>query len=376
MNFLREFFANNIVRRILFLLLVVLLLYSLRGMLNLLLLLFLVTFVMGRLEHFITKKISKLFPISSIVVNTILYAALIFGLVYGIANYVPKLINQISDLYFSIIKFVNTPQSDEIAELVSSALSKLELEQYGSQALNYILKIGKWAEVIIFVIVLSYFYLIQKKTVNDFTDKLSKSKISWAYNEFKYFGQKFTSSFGKVIEVQLMIALFNTILTTIGLSILGYPYLFALTIMVFLLSLIPVVGVVISFIPISIIGYQIGGISTVIWAIAMILLIHAVETYFLNPKLYAHKTKLPMFYTFIVLIFSQHFMGIWGLIIGIPIFMFLLDIFEVDQSNAVSSKKKLYSFQEKTQVLGAIISRTTKIKKNPDAERSIPTENT
>lgn len=365
MNFLREFFANNIVRRILFLLLVVLLLYSLRGMLNLLLLLFLVTFVMGRLEHFITKKISKLFPISSIVVNTILYGALIFGLVYGIANYVPKLINQISDLYFSIIKFVNTPQSDEIAELVSSALGKLELEQYGSQALNYILKIGKWAEVIIFVIVLSYFYLIQKKTVNDFTDKLSKSKISWAYNEFKYFGKKFTSSFGKVIEVQLMIALFNTILTTIGLSILGYPYLFALTIMVFLLSLIPVVGVVISFIPISIIGYQIGGISTVIWAIVMILLIHAVETYFLNPKLYAHKTKLPMFYTFIVLIFSQHFMGIWGLIIGIPIFMFLLDIFEVDQSNAVSSKK------EAVQLSGENVSpRSHHFQHNEDKEES------
>ncbi len=133
-----------------------------------------------------------------------------------------------------------------------------------------------------------------------------------------------------------MIALLNTILTTIGLSILGYPYLFALAIMVFLLSLVPVAGVVLSFIPISIIGYQIGGISTVIWAIVMILIIHAVETYFLNPKLYAHKTKLPMFYTFIVLIFSQHFMGIWGLILGIPIFMFLLDIFEVDQKTAIS----------------------------------------
>lgn len=340
MNFLREFFANSIVRRILFLLLVVLLLYSLRDMLNLMLLLFLVTFVMGRLEGFITKKISKLFPISPIVVNTVLYAVLIFGLVYGIINYIPKLVSQISDLYVSMIKFLDTPQSDEFAEFVSSTLNKLELEQYGGYALNYIVKIGKWAEVIVFVIVLSYFYLIQKNTVNNFTEKLSKSKISWAYNEFKYFGQKFTSSFGKVIEVQLMIAVFNTILTIAGLWIMGYPYLFALMITVFLLSLVPVVGVMISFIPISIIGYQIGGITTVIWAIVMILLIHAMETYFLNPRLYAHKTKLPMFYTFIILIFSQHFMGIWGLIIGIPIFMFLLDVFEVDQSNSKDSEKE------------------------------------
>lgn len=332
MDFLREFFTNRLVRRMMFLLLVCLLLYSLRGMLNFLLLLFLVTFVMGRLEGFITRKVSKLFPVAPIVINTLLYAVIIFGLVYGSINYIPKLINQVTDIYFAMIKFLNTPQTDEMAALVSSMLSKLELEQYGGHALNYILKVGKWAEVIILVIVLSYFYLIQKHTVNHFTEKLGKSKISWAYNEFKYFGQKFTSSFGKVIEVQLMIAFVNTVLTIIGLWIMGFPYLFALMITVFLLSLIPVVGVVISFIPISIIGYQIGGTTTVIWAIVMILLIHAVETYFLNPKMYAHKTKLPMFYTFIVLIFSQHFMGIWGLIIGIPIFMFLLDIIEVDQT--------------------------------------------
>ncbi|NQD52538.1 AI-2E family transporter, partial [Bacillus altitudinis] len=29
------------------------------------------------------------------------------------------------------------------------------------------------------------------------------------------------------------------------------------------------------------------------------------------------------------LIFSEHYIGIWGLIIGIPIFVFILDILEV-----------------------------------------------
>jgi predicted PurR-regulated permease PerM len=41
------------------------------------------------------------------------------------------------------------------------------------------------------------------------------------------------------------------------------------------------------------------------------------------------KTELPIFFTFTVLIFSEHFFGIWGLIIGIPIFVFLLDILDV-----------------------------------------------
>lgn len=339
MNFLREFFAHPIVKRINFLLIVVVLLYSLRHMLNLLLLLFLVTFVMGRLERFFTKQISKLFPISPIIVNTVLYALLVSSLVYGLTNYIPKLINQVVEMYNIILRFLNTSQSDEVAEIISSALGKLEFQKYWGNIVNYILKFGKWLEIIIFVIVLSFFYLLQRNKVVEFTEKLGDSKISWLYNEFKYFGQKFTSSFGKVIEVQLMIALLNTVFTIIGLWILGFPYLFALTILVFLLSLIPVAGVIISFIPIGIIGYQIGGLKMVLWAVIMILIIHALETYFLNPKLYAQKTKLPMFYTFIILIFSQYYMGIWGLIIGIPIFMFLMDVLDVGHSKSEKSEQ-------------------------------------
>lgn len=335
MEFLKSFFAQSVVKRILFLLLVLLLLYSLRHMLNLLLLLFLVTFVMGRLEGFVTRKLNRLFPISPLIVNILLYVLLVTSLVFGLINYVPKIVNQVVDMFNSITRFINTSsssQQDEFVKMTAAALEKLDFQKYLGSVVDYIMKLGKWLEIILFVILLSFFYLIQKKKVVQFTEKFRYSKISWAYKEFHYFGQKFTSSFGKVIEVQLLIAVFNTVLTIGGLWIFGFPYLFALTIMVFLLSLIPVAGVIISFIPIGIIGYQIGGLSLVFWTVIMILIVHALETYFLNPRLYASKTKLPMFYTFIVLIFSQHYLGIWGLIIGIPIFMFLLDVLDVEQT--------------------------------------------
>lgn len=143
-----------------------------------------------------------------------------------------------------------------------------------------------------------------------------------------------------MLEVQLMIAVINTVLTIAGLWIMGFPYLFALTIMVFMLSLVPVAGVVVSFIPIAIIGYQIGGNTTVIWVIVLVLVIHALETYFLNPRLYANKTNLPMFYSFFILILSEHYMGIWGLLIGIPIFMFMLDVLKVEQVGSSSDPHK------------------------------------
>lgn len=333
MGTIRDFFALPMVRRVVVLLLFALLIFSLRDMLNTILLLFLVTFVMNSFQGFLTKQINKLFPIHSNVVTILLYVIIISGMVIGITNYVPKIINQVSELFNNITRFLNSNQGNEVAAQLTEFLNKADYKAYLEQGLHYITKLGKWLEIILIVILLSLFFLLQKKQVARFTRKFKRSKIGWIYDELEYFGRKFVASFGKVIEVQLLIALFNTVLTMLGLWILGFPYLFALTILVFVLSLIPVAGVIISFIPIGLIGYQTGGLPLVIWTIVMIIVIHALETYLLNPRLMAHKTKLPMFYTFVILVFSQHYFGIWGLIIGIPIFMFLMDLLDVDPTD-------------------------------------------
>lgn len=102
--------------------------------------------------------------------------------------------------------------------------------------------------------------------------------------------------------------------------------------MIFVLGLIPVAGVIISLIPLCTIAFSIGGFIKVIYVLVMVVVLHSLEAYLLNPKLMASKTNLPMFYTFIVLIFSEHFFGVWGLIVGIPTFVFLLDILDVKRT--------------------------------------------
>ena len=144
-------------------------------------------------------------------------------------------------------------------------------------------------------------------------------------------------TFGKVIEAQFIIAIVNTVLTVISLWIMDFPQLFGLGIMIFFLGLIPVAGVIISLVPLSLIAYTVGGFVQVLYILIIIVIIHAIEAYILNPKLMSSKTDLPIFYTFIVLIFSEHFFGVWGLIIGIPIFVFLLDVLEV--TNTGDNKK-------------------------------------
>ena len=117
----------------------------------------------------------------------------------------------------------------------------------------------------------------------------------------------------------------------ICLSFMKMPQIFALGLMVFVLSLVPVAGVIISLVPLSLVGYQVGGIRDVIYIIIMIMVIHALEAYILNPKFMSSRTELPIFYTFVVLLVAEHLWGTWGLIVGVPIFTFLLDVFGVKQ---------------------------------------------
>ncbi len=178
-------------------------------------------------------------------------------------------------------------------------------------------------------LILSLFFLLEKPRLIEFTGKFKNSKIAPFYYEIEFFGKKFSRTFGKVIEAQFIIALVNTFLTVIILMVLGYPQIVGLAIMVFFLGTHSCCRR--HYFTDSSYDYRFYNrwIPDCRLLMIAIMVIHAIEAYILNPKLMSSKTDLPVFYTFIVLIFSQNFFGVWGLIIGIPVFVFLLDILDV-----------------------------------------------
>ncbi|WP_025688909.1 AI-2E family transporter [Paenibacillus zanthoxyli] len=330
MELFKRFFADLTVRRFGVLLLVILLLYGIRDMLNLVLLTFLIAYIMNSFQVLLSKRIGKYIRVNSKVIIIILYLAMISTLVLALVHYLPKIFVQVKQLtnFLTSLTPENIPQN-EIVQYLFSTVKDLNYEEYMQSGLNYITTIGNWGTRFVLAIILSFVFILEKNRIVAFTSRMKQSKVAWFYNELEYFGKKFTLSFGKVIEAQILIAMFNTAFTVVGLTILGFPYLFALGVMIFLLSLIPVAGFLISLIPLCIIGYNIGGLMMVIYVLAMIAVLHFIEGYFLNPKLMSSKMNLPMFYTFIVLLFSEHYLGVWGLILGIPIFVFVLDILEI-----------------------------------------------
>lgn len=203
------------------------------------------------------------------------------------------------------------------------------IENYLSQSIHYFWELSKNIGNIglhfFFSFLLSFFFLIEKEKIITFLQpkKEEGNLYDMIYKQMQYIGTHFFLTFGKVLQIQIIITTINAFLSGIALYLLDFPNVIGLTFMVFFLGFIPVAGVIISFIPLSIIAFEIGGWTKVLIVILFVLLIHAFESYVLNPKLMASKLELPIFFTFSILLIAQHFLQLWGLLIGVPMFLFL-----------------------------------------------------
>ena len=334
MDTISAFFLKKGVKRIIIFGLIVLILFSVRSMMNIILLTFIFTFLMDRLVEFTVKHVR----LNRKVLVVLLYSIIVGLLTFGLVKYLPLITMEISQLIKRITNFYSQPHDNVLINYIETIITSNQISAYLENGFSFLLKsftdISKTSVQVLLALILSLFFLLEKPRLKEFTSKFKNSKIAPFYYEIQFFGQKFTRTFGKVIEAQFIIAIVNTVLSVILLMILGFPQIVGLGIMIFFLGLIPVAGVIISLVPLILIAFTIGGFLKVIYVIIAIMIIHAIEAYILNPKLMSSKTDLPVFYTFVVLIFSQNFFGVWGLIIGIPVFVFLLDVLEVTDKEA------------------------------------------
>ncbi|MCI1974908.1 MAG: AI-2E family transporter [Limosilactobacillus sp.] len=336
-----RFIANVRLRRFVVLAIVIFALWLLRPMMNLILFTFILTFIVVSWVRWVQRHLPR---VSTTVTVIVTYIALIAAIYVGVTRYLPVLVNQVIKMANSVVKFYSSQQATEIMRYVNHYISwgtiMSQLKHGVTIAVSTLTSIGTMTITFLLSFILSFFYTLELDQMNEFSRTFRDSDYGWFFSDIDYFGKKFVNTFGVVLEAQVFIAICNTVITTICLFFMHMPQIFALALMVFIFSLVPVAGVIISLIPLSMVAYSVGGIRDVIYILIMICVIHALEAYVLNPKFMSSKTELPIFYTFIVLLVAEHFFGTWGLIVGVPIFTFLLDILGVK-----SIKKKHHSLK-------------------------------
>lgn len=339
----QRFIENIPLRRIFVLLVTCFILWLARGMMNMILFTFIFSFLVTRFLRFVQRHVPHTRPWMIVVPLYILIIAVIY---WAITHYVPVLVDQTGKLATKVYDFYQSPSfdSNSFIKYLNQAVNQFNLqEQFKkgfSTILAYVTSVGSVGVTIVLSFILSFFYTVDIDQLDSFSHLFLRSRIGWFFKDLWYFARKFVNTFGVVMEAQLFIATVNTVITTITLAFMKMPNLASLAIMVFLLSLIPVAGAIISCIPLSLVAYSVGGIQDVIYILLLIIAIHALETYVLNPQFMSSRTQLPIFFTFVILLVADWLFGTWGLIVGIPVFTFLLDILGV---KSIADPEKPYT---------------------------------
>jgi len=248
------------------------------------------------------------------------------------------IIGQATEIARTLEVFDINAVKKQLGPKLSSIMVDLDVSQYinaaikelGTSALTWLSSAGQMILHFGMAVAISFLFLLERENIKRFGLTVAKSRIGFIYGYFINFGGNFCRTFGKVMKVQVTIAFVNGLLSTILLHFIGMPNVFGLGVMIFALGLIPVAGVIISIIPLSIVAFNAGGLIMVLEILIMIVVLHAVEAYVLNPRLMAQRTALPISFVFVILLVAEQYLKFWGLLIGVPLFIFLMSIFQVD----------------------------------------------
>jgi predicted PurR-regulated permease PerM len=267
------------------------------------------------------------------------------GIIGMIATYLgPMVFLNLSEIagnfrMFNISDFFNS-LDPKVAELLRDIDWSGYIQGGADIIASYAGKTGSFGLNFLLAILISYLVLLEKDKLLNLGKLLENSRAWFVYKYSTYFARNFFIAFSTVMKVQILIALINSVLSMCALAILGFKTIFGLGLMIFFLGLIPVAGVIISLVPLSIMAFNMGGLPKVAAVLIMVIVLHALEAYILNPKLMSNRTALPVSLVVIILLVSEHYVGIWGLLIGVPLFIFALRVFDVDYDMVVREKNK------------------------------------
>jgi len=177
---------------------------------------------------------------------------------------------------------------------------------------------------VMLALLFSFLVLLDLNRMKAGIARLENSRVGDFYREAARPIARFATLVGRAIEAQAVIAVANTILTLMGMLVLGLPSVTMLSVIVFACSFVPVLGVFISTTPIVLVAMNSGGLMLSLAAIVLIIVIHAFEAYLLNPIIYGRHLKLNPVLTLIILYVGYHAFGLWGMLLGVPVARFFI----------------------------------------------------
>jgi predicted PurR-regulated permease PerM len=169
----------------------------------------------------------------------------------------------------------------------------------------------------------SFLILLDVKNLRARVYALRDTRFQDVYDETAGSVAQFALVVGYTFQAQILIAVLNTLLTVLGLWFLQLETIALLASIVFFAGLIPVWGTFISSIPILLLSFNEGGMVLAGKAVLMIVFVHVVEAYILNPRILSAVLKINPLLTLIILYVGHSLFGLWGILLGVPVAVYV-----------------------------------------------------
>ena len=308
------------------------LLYLFRDMFGLVFITYIMCFITSSITHALRRR----FRVSRRLIVVVVYALFLTLVSAFLALMPPRLLAEAISFTEQLPRSVQTIRAwvdtnlgsnEMIAPLLAQAKNVLTPEtavvngwNIARAALEKGLHYFSWFFI---AMLFSFLIMLDLPRLSQGVRQLRFTRLSEAYHETADSIVLFAKVVGGNFRAQLLISTLNTILTAICLQILGVKAAALLCTLVFLCGLIPVLGVFISSVPIVLMAINSGGIELSLWAVLMIIVIHLIEAYVLNPRIVSSVMHINPVMTLIILYIAHSVMGMWGMLLGVPIAVYI-----------------------------------------------------
>lgn len=167
----------------------------------------------------------------------------------------------------------------------------------------------------VFVVVLSIYFIATLDTAKRACYTLVKTSHR---AEVEGYAERIMQSIGRYLSGMVVLAFFNSVFSTILLIAVGVPYALFIGVMAFFITLIPLIGTVITTCIMTVIALFVSPLSGIIVLIAMLVYMQ-VEAYVMTPKVMGKAVQVPGTIVLISALAGGTLLGLLGALVAIPI---------------------------------------------------------
>jgi predicted PurR-regulated permease PerM len=200
-----------------------------------------------------------------------------------------------------------------------SASRREWMERYLSSLINLPMELGT-------ALLLSLFICIDFPNLQQGVRKLRETWLREVYDEMAPAFTSLGHLIGRALHAQGLIALCNASLMFVALTVLGVEHAVLLSGAVFMLCLVPTLGMILAWVLIGMIALVQpgGGLELAMKVTLAVFFVSLIETFVLSPRILGKMMELHPVLIVAILPVAQYFFGVWGLILATPVAVYVI----------------------------------------------------